>query len=78
MQQQEVKKKKFDRYQVLDWMEEEGLFCEGLVEDEEGATCDEESELKLLWQLLVTLVVLLEPHLLLLLQVAEVLLFLIL
>ena len=41
MQQQEVKKK-FDRYQVLDWMEEEGLFYEGLADGGEGARFDEE------------------------------------
>ena len=46
MQQQEVKKK-FDRYQVLDWMEEEGLFYEGLVDGEEGAAFDEELGLSL-------------------------------
>ena len=44
---QQEAKKKFD-FQVLAWKEEEGLFCEGLAVDGEGAACDEESELSLL------------------------------
>ena len=73
-------RRKFDCYlQQQEWKEGEGLFCGGLVVDEEEVSCDEESGLNLLLELLVPLdLVLLVPQLLLLLQATWVLLFLIL